>query len=295
MKKLILIAFLALAMPIAAFAYSSLGKPTGFVNDFASVFTIEQKASLEQVLTENERATGNEISVVVVSSLDGDTVENYAEKLFQEWGIGKKGADNGALLLVAIEDRKLRIETGYGLEPTLTDAVSSRIIRNTITPQFKEGKYPEGIAGGVEQMIAATKGEALALAPESTKPWWADVETDFILFWLGLGLLEWLFSMLARSRSWWMGGVVGGAAGLLTAFFVTLALGLVVAALLVPLGLLLDYFISREYAKSNELGRKPHWWAGGPWIGGGFGGGSGGGFGGFGGGHSGGGGSSGNW
>ena len=294
MKKLLPVALLFLLVPLVALAYTSLGKPSGFVNDYAGVLSSEQRSSLEQLLTENQKATGNELSVAVISSLDGDTIENYAEKLFQEWGIGKKGADNGALLLVAIDDRKLRIEVGYGLEPVLTDAVSSQIIRNTITPQFKEGKYAEGVAAGVEQMIAATKGEALAPAPETTNPWWADIETDIVLFWLGLGLLQWLLSMLARSRSWWMGGVVGGAAGLVTALFVTLTFGLIVVAVLVPLGLLLDYLISRDYAKSGELGRKPHWWAGGPWIGSGFGGGSGG-FGGFGGGHSGGGGSSGNW
>jgi uncharacterized protein len=296
MKKFLPIAFLALAVPLAAFAYTSPGKPTGFVNDFASVFTVEQKASLEQVLTENEKATGNEISIIVVSSLDGDTIENYAEKLFQEWGIGKKEADNGALLLVALEDRKMRIEVGYGLEPTLTDAISSRIIRNTITPQFKEGKYYEGIAGGVEQMIAATKGEALAPIPESTFPWPDSLEAYVFLIWVGFALLQWILSMLARSRSWWMGGALGGAAGVIAIIFATLTAGLIVAAIFIPLGLLLDYFVSREYAKSSASGRTPHWWAGGPWIGGGFGGGGGlGGFGGFGGGRSGGGGSSGNW
>lgn len=293
MKKILAVLFFA--APLFAFAYTSPGKPTGFVNDFAGVLTAEQKALLGQMLFQNRRATGNEITVVTVQSLSGDTVENYAVQLFKEWGIGQKSTDTGALLLVAIDDRKMRIEVGYGLEPTLTDAVSSRIIRNTITPQFKEGKYPEGITAGVEQMIAATKGEALALAPESANPWWADMQTDFILLWICFGLLQWLLSIMARSRSWWAGGVVGAVIGLLTILFTTLVAGLVVAAIFIPLGLLLDFFVSREYSKSGEAGRTPHWWAGGPWIGGGFGGSGGGGFGGFGGGGSGGGGSSGSW
>lgn len=293
MKKILLALFFA--APLFAFAYSSPGKPTGFVNDFAGVLSVEQKASLEQMLLGNKQATGNEITVVTVQSLGGDTVENYAVQLFKEWGIGQKGKDTGALLLIAIGDRTMRIEVGYGLEPTLTDAISSRIIRNSITPQFKEGKYYEGIAAGVEQMVAATKGEALAPAPETKNPWWADMQTDFILLWICFGLLQWLLSIMARSRSWWAGGALGGVIGLLTILFTTLTIGLVVAAIFVPLGLLLDFIVSREYAKSGEAGRTPHWWAGGPWIGGGFGGGGGGGFGGFGGGGSGGGGSSGNW
>lgn len=295
MKKFLPIAFLALAVPLAAFAYTSPGKPTGFVNDFAGVLSAEQRTTLEQALQENQKTTGNELTVVTVKSLGGDTVEDYSVELFKEWGIGKEGADNGALLLIALDDRAMRIEVGYGLEPTLTDAISSRIIRNSITPQFKEGKYYEGIAAGVEQMIAATKGEALAPAPESAFPWPDSLEAYVFLIWVGFALLQWILSMLARSRSWWMGGALGGAAGVIIALLATMAAGLIVAAIFIPLGLLLDYFVSREYAKSSALGRTPHWWAGGPWVGGGFGRGGFGGFGGFGGGRSGGGGSSGNW
>ena len=297
MKKILAVLFFTITAPLIALAYASPGNPTGFVNDFANVLTAEQKTTLEQTLVQNEKSTGNEISVAVVSSLGGDTVENYAEKLFKEWGIGKEKQDNGALLLVAIEDRKMRIEVGYGLEPVLTDAISSWIIRDNLTPKFKEGKYYEGITAGVEKMIAATKGEVTVPASENGGQWWNDPQIFFFLFWLVIVFAQAILSMLARSRSWWMGGVFGGVAGVLTMIFATLAIGIIITAFLVPLGLILDYFISKEYAKSGQLGRKPRWWAGGPWIGGGFGGGnsSGGGFGGFGGGSSGGGGASGSW
>ncbi|MFA5841817.1 MAG: TPM domain-containing protein [Candidatus Paceibacterota bacterium] len=298
MKKFFPILFFFFVAPFFAFAYTSPGKPAGFVNDFVGVLTAEQKASLEQTLLQNEQATGNEISVVAVKTLDGETIEKFAEKLFEEWGIGKKGKDNGALLLAAIDDRKIRIEVGYGLEPVLTDAISSQIIRSVILPKFKQGDYYGGISDGVAQVVSVTRGEYIpAAAPTDNNPWWANLETDFFLFWLGLGIIEWLFAIMARSRSWWLGGVFGVVVGVVVAVAATVFIGLVVGAVLAPLGLLLDYFVSKEYSKSKELGKKPRWWAGGgPWLGGGFGGrGGGGGFSGFGGGRSGGGGASGGW
>lgn len=293
LKKSLLISVLLFAVPIFALAYVSPGRPSGIVNDFAGVLTAEQMSVLEQTLLQNQQSTGNEISIVTIKSLDGDTIENYAVKLFEEWGIGQKNKDNGVLLLVSVSDHKMRIEVGYGLEPVLTDAVSSQIIRNVIAPQFKQNNYYEGIVAGVSQIISATNSEVNIPAQNNKDPWWGNLKMDFFLFWLGSGLLQLVLSVMARSRSWWLGGIVGGAVGLLTMFFITLVHGLIVMAVLVPIGFLLDYFISREYARSSELGRKPRWWAGGPWIGGGFGGS--GGFGGFGGGSSGGGGASGDW
>jgi uncharacterized protein len=90
------------------FAYTSPGKPTGFVNDFAKVLTDGQVSELNQKLTDYKQTTGNEVSVVTIQSLDGDTVENYANSLFREWGIGEKEKNNGVLFLIAIADRKMR-------------------------------------------------------------------------------------------------------------------------------------------------------------------------------------------
>lgn len=284
---------LAIILPLSALAYTSPGKASAPVNDFAGILSAEQKTTLNNVLSQNEQTTGNEITVVIMKNLGGDTVEGYAVKLFEEWGIGKKGKDNGVLFLVSIEDRDMRIEVGYGLEPYLTDATSGLILRNTVTPKFKEGDYFGGISAGLGQIISATKGEDIPVSA-GENPWWGNLELDFFLLWLGLGILEWLFAVMARSKSWWLGGVLGAVIGLLAVFFSTLTAGLIISAVFVPLGLLLDFFISREYGKSQSLGRKPRWWAGGPWLGGGsFGGG--GGFGGFGGGRSGGGGASGHW
>jgi uncharacterized protein len=295
MKTLLL--SIILATPLLALAYASPGTPAGLVNDFAHVLTADQVQALEETLETNRQSTGSEIAVVTIPSLEGDTVENYAVKLFEEWGIGQKDKDNGALLLIAIEDRQMRIEVGYGLEPVLTDALTSSIIRNTLTPAFKEGKYYEGVSAAVGQMTAVVAGDASAvpLDTKASSPWWADAHADAFLIFLLFGAIQWLMSMMARSRSWWLGGVVGGVFGVGALLLAGLTVGLITSAILVPLGLALDYFVSREYGASAGAGRKPRWWAGGPWIGGGLGGGGGSGFGGFGGGSSGGGGASGSW
>lgn len=275
-----------------AFAYVNPGNPTGFVNDFAGILSTEEQSSLEQTLQNNKNETGNEIVVVTVENLGGDTVENFAEKLFQEWGIGEEGRDNGALLLVALEDRAMRIEVGYGLEGALTDSIAGKIIRNDITPQFREGNYYEGIAKAVDQMVAVTKGEEYA-EPQKTTELFNAIASWGMPVWVGIiFFVQWLMSIFARSKSWWLGGVIGACIGVGIGIFTTLLIGLVSGVLLTLFGLLLDFIVSREYTNSKAQGRTPHWWAGGS----GFrGGGGGGGFGGFGGGRSGGGGASGRW
>src|SRR5579864_9056663 len=96
-------------------------KPQGYVSDFADILAPDVKNELRAMLGETERQTSAEIALVTVPSLDGETVEEYANRLFKEWGVGKKGADNGVLVLVAPSERRIRIEVGYGLEPVLPD------------------------------------------------------------------------------------------------------------------------------------------------------------------------------
>ena len=131
-KHLLIITALLFGLVSGARAYSSPGSPTGYVNDFAEILSTETRASLEELLSSTDASTSAQVAVVTIKSLDGDTIENYAEKLFQEWGIGQKGKDNGVLLLVAVDDRKVRIEVGYGLEGALTDAESSWIRNNFV-------------------------------------------------------------------------------------------------------------------------------------------------------------------
>ena len=283
--------FLALAaaifLPLLSLAYASPEKPSGFVNDFAGVLSSPARTNLESNLSEHEKRTGREISVVTVSSLQGDTVENFAAELFKEWGIGKKGADNGVLLLVAPNEREVRIEVGYGLEGALPDALVGQIIRNVLVPAFQENDFDGGILEAVQNIQKALEGEALDIQSENPQNFqWSG---DFVFLLLILAL--WLGSILGASRSWWAGGVLGGIAGVILGFIKGfIFFGIISIAILVPFGLLFDFIVSKAHAKAKASGHRPPWF-----FGGGFGGRGGGGFGGFGGGLSGGGGASGRW
>ncbi len=170
-KRLIVSLSLILFLSLGSFcqAYSSPGSPTGFVNDYAGLLTPEQVTSLNSSLTNFSQETSNEISVVTINSLEGETIETYANKLFSEWGIGNAKNDNGVLLLIAETDRRMRIEPGYGLEGALPDLVCNQIINNDLRPAFQAGNYYEGILAATEKIKAATKGEYVGSSSSSSK------------------------------------------------------------------------------------------------------------------------------
>ena len=277
-------------IPSLVFAYQNPGTPIGFVNDFSGMLTAEQRNLLETKIANFQNDTSNELSVVTVANLGGDMIENFAVKLFEDWKIGKKNKDNGVLLLIARDDRQMRIEVGYGLEGALTDVQSFWIIQNVLKPAFQKGDFYAGINGGVDNIISITKGE---FKPDinSTKSKGLNTDTFFFLIWVSWIFFVWMGSVLARSKSWWGGGIVGGIISLIVGVGFTIIFGFISALILIPLGLWLDRLISNRYASAKEMGQPLPWWIGGR-GGSGFGGG---GFGGFGGGRSGGGGSSGSW
>lgn len=267
-------------------AYTSPGKPSGFVNDFANVLTSEQKTRLESVLDSFQKETSNEISIVTIPTLNDEPIEDYANTLFREWGIGSKANNNGVLILAAINDRKLRIEVGYGLEGALPDILTKQIQEQQIIPLFKAGDYAGGLEKGVIAIMQATEGEYIAEKTEQKKS--VPLELIFWLFFFGAQII---FAILAPTKSWWLGGVIGGIGGGIVGYlFGTLLFGIIGGLAGVGLGLLVDYLVSKNYKGSGNR-------SDGPWFFGGGGGSSfgGGGFGGFGGGSSGGGGSSSSW
>lgn len=143
-------------------------KPTTLVSDFTNTLSADQIRILEQKLVAFNDSTSNQISVVIIKNLDGYDIADYANRLAESWGIGQKQKDNGILFLIAKEDRKIRIEVGYGLEGVVPDALSKRIIENDIKPAFKQGDYYEGIDVGTTSLIKLTKGEYDA-EPRKTK------------------------------------------------------------------------------------------------------------------------------
>jgi len=142
-------------------------KPRGYVNDFADI--IDNDGQLEAKLDYYEKQTSNEISVVTVASIGDVSAEEYAVILFSKWKIGKQDKDNGILLLVALEEKVVRIEVGYGLEGAVPDSVAGSIIRNEITPNFSEGNYSKGIEKGVDAIIASIGGEYSTEAGKSVE------------------------------------------------------------------------------------------------------------------------------
>lgn len=287
----LIVCFLAVG-PVSA--YSNPGQPTGFVNDFADILNDNQESQLEDKLSSFKELSSNEVALVTIGSLEGDTIENYAVKLFEDWGIGGQENDNGVLLLVAVSDRQIRIETGYGLEGALPDATAFQIISKTIEPAFREGDYYSGLDKATDDIIAATQGEYEA-AP--TTPGFLKRINFESLFWLLIFVfyaLSSLWRWMAKSQSWWQGGIIGAILGLIIALIFFQALWYISVFVLGGLGLLVDFLVSRILpAPRPRKNGKGIWFIGGP---GGFGGGSsGGGFGGFGGGRSGGGGASGSW
>ena len=138
----------------------------GRVNDLAGVLPPAERSALEARLAGYERSTGHQLAVLILPSLEGEPIEDYSIRVVDAWKLGKKGKDDGVLLLVAVQDRKLRIEVGYGLEGDLPDATASRIVRELIAPAFQQGNMPLGISRGVSAIAAATGGEGQPLPPE---------------------------------------------------------------------------------------------------------------------------------
>ncbi|MGV8861369.1 MAG: TPM domain-containing protein [Pseudomonas sp.] len=135
---------------------------TGRVVDTAQLIDAQTAAQLSQMLEAHEQATGEQVVVVTLPNLQGTSIEDYGYQLGRFWGVGQKGKDNGALLIVARDDHKVRIEVGYGLEERLTDAQSSVIINQILTPAFKAGNFAGGISQAVQAMIQVLGGNPLA-------------------------------------------------------------------------------------------------------------------------------------
>lgn len=144
--------------------------PTGYVVDQAEILSPETEQALAGMIEALDKKDSTQLAVLTIPTLKGDNLEMYALAVAETWGVGQKGKDNGALLLIAQKERKVRIEVGYGLEGRLTDLLAGRIIRNEITPRFKEGDFDGGVRAGVEAMIEAVKGEHQATTESKTNP-----------------------------------------------------------------------------------------------------------------------------
>jgi uncharacterized protein len=273
---------LAACLLAAAQELQSIPPLEARVTDLTGTLTAEQQAALEEKLRAFEARKGSQVAVLIVPTTEPESIEQFGIRVADAWKLGREAVDDGALLLVAKNDRALRIEVGYGLEGALPDATARRIIAETITPLFQQGDFFGGINAGLDQMIRVIDGELLP-APD---PAWQGDRPDFfgllpillMVVLIGSTVLRSIFGRALGAT------ITGGGVGAL-AYLVSHAIGVAVFAGVIALLFSLFAGIGRRgwssYPRHGGLGGAG--WGGG-WGGGGFGGGFGGGGGGFGGG-----------
>ena len=213
LRALIACCFLCLSGLAGAQALQPVPALSARVTDHTATLSADQRARLDAKLAAFERQKGAQIAVLIVASVGSETIEQYALRVAEAWKLGRKSVDDGALLLVAKNDRKLRIEVGYGLEGALNDATAKRIISETIAPRFKDGDFYGGIDAGVGAMIKVVAGEPLP--PPKPASASADIGIDFetlifvgfILVFVVGGVLRAIFGRFLAAG---VIGVVGG-------------------------------------------------------------------------------------
>lgn len=257
MRRLILGLLLSM-LSFSGFSQDYPAKPNKLVNDYTGSLSSDQVQRLEQKLVAFDDSTSTQIAIAIVKSVGDYDINEYALELGRKWGVGQAGKNNGIMILVAIGDRKISIQTGYGLEGVLPDIYAKRIIENEIKPSFKAGDYFQGLDNGTDAIIKYTKGEYKNENPKSNRKGGGASSIGIIVL-----IIIVIIIILRRGGGGGGGGQVIGGRGVADALFWSMLLG---------------------------GGRS----SGGGWGGGGRSSG-GGGFGGFGGGSFGGGGSSGNW
>ena len=253
------------------------------VTDLTATLTSDQRAALEQKLAALEARKGSQVAVLLVPTTQPETVEQYAIRVFDQWKLGRKGMDDGVLLLVAKNERRLRIEVGYGLEGAIPDAIAKRVIDEDIVPLFKQGNFYGGISAGTDRVSKLIEGESMPPPGRTAAPGsgWS-TETLFIGFIILAMASQLLHSLLGRFLGAGVAGVAAGIVGYVLA-------GLAAAAIIGLIAFVISLFVGATGRRGIGWSSGGNWSSsGGSWSsgGGGFSGG---------GGSSGGGGASGSW
>lgn len=254
----------------------------GPVNDYAGLLSPAAAQHLAATLRDFERSDSTQVVVLTIPTLAGDNLEDFSIRVAEAWKIGQKGLDNGAILLIAKAERKVRIEVGRGLEGRLTDLIAGRIIRNEITPFFKRGDYDDGVIAGVTAIMATVRGEYSAGREGARQSHRGAPPIVSLLLFLVVACI------FAGALSRVLGGIAGAIGLPLAALFAFPGMGIVIIAGLAVAGFVVGLFLAFLFGGS---GRGGGGFIGGPPFGGGFGGGGFGGWSDGGGGFSGGGGS----
>jgi uncharacterized protein len=247
----LVLAFIA----IDAYADVSIPALTARVIDETGTLSPEQRSSLEATLKDFESRKGAQISVLMVPTTQPETIEQYSMRVVEQWKLGRKRVDDGAMLIVAKNDRALRIEVGYGLEGVLNDATSSRIIHETIVPRFKEGDFYGGIKAGLDSMMSVVNGEALP--PPTRRTGETDGVTGLLPALLVIaivagGVLRAMFGRLAGAMV--TGGVVGVIAWLFSGVMLLAVIAGAIALVFTLMGSGLGAFAGGRYLGGGSGG-----------------------------------------
>jgi uncharacterized protein len=275
--------WLLLLLPLISIAADQVPVPAlrAPVTDLTRTLTPDQIATLDATLRDLQTRKGSQLAILLVPTTQPETIEQYSIRVVDEWKLGRKGVDDGVLLIVAKDDRAIRIEVGYGLEGVLTDATTNRIIRQWITPAFRAGNYYQGLSDASARIIQSINGEALPEPPARANDFARksnDLPWPLLIFGViaGGGMLRSIFGRFAAA------GLSAAGAGILVWLFIGSLLGGIVAAIVAFI------FVLSGGGGGGWSSGSRGWGGGSGGFGGGFGGGGGfsGGGGGFGGGGS---------
>ena len=222
-KNTVFMGFLTIMLLSSALGVYALEVPPlkGRINDRAGVLSSSESRDLENYLAGVEKATGAQIALLTIPSLEGESLESYSFRVADSWQLGSADKDNGALLLIAMEEKKIRIEVGYGLEAVLTDAMSGYIIREAIVPEFKKGKFDRGIAAGLKSMGGVVTGDTPISVEQINESQQQESEGGVSIFFL-IFIFVFFFGRIGRYRryrrrgmspmgAFFLGSMLGGA------------------------------------------------------------------------------------
>ena len=257
--------FLALLLCWACPTLAAVAVPplSGRVVDQTGTLRSDDVASLTQTLKNFEVRKGSQIAVLIVPTTDGEAIEQFSLRVAEAWKIGRKRVDDGALLVIAKDDRHLRIEVGYGIEGALTDATTKRIIDEDITPKFKAGDFAGGISAGVERMIKVIDGEKLPAPPQWHGPNPLDYIDPFnpfvlVLLFFGGAFLRSILGRLIGSIA--NGGIIG--------LLAWLAVGSLAASILAGVVIFAISMLAESFVSAGPPVRGRGGYSGGGWSGG---------------------------
>lgn len=183
---------------------------TGYVNDNAKIITEKDRTEIEKYLKSLENSTGIQMAVLTIDSLEGDSIENFSIKTAEKWKLGSEKDDNGAILVVALDERYVRIEVGDGLESSLTDVKCGLIIRNVIIPEFKNGNYSEGILKGIQNMGGIASNNTEFVSEDVLNEDSPDDNTYFIVFliiWFAFVIFVFILAIKNKGKTVYVSGV----------------------------------------------------------------------------------------